>query len=85
MVVKDLTGSGYVSTRTLSPHPTTQQEFGPTPGVSDNDCVRVTLDIASSHGVVDADAEWLANAAATNIASAVTQAYTDAYGKRDEA
>ncbi len=60
-----------------------QRDFGPTSGVSDNDCVTVTLDVASSHGTVDADQGWLSTALPTKIGDAITQAFAQAYGKRD--
>ena len=85
VAVRDVSGTGYVSTRRPSPETGRPEDFGPTSGVSDNDCVRVTLDVASSRGAVDAGADWLANATATNIGNAVTEAYADAYRKRDQA
>ena len=43
----------------------------------------MTLDAGSADGTLSADPGWLANATAGQIGSAVTQAYEDAYRKRD--
>ena len=43
----------------------------------------VTVGIASSSGVVTADAGWLANARVSAVEQAITQAYEQAYRKRD--
>lgn len=61
-----------------------ERRFSPTEGISANECVTVTLGLASSWGPVAADPGWLANARPTNIGDAVTQAFADAYRKRDE-
>ena len=65
------------ATRTRRGHP------GEVEGVSGNDCVHVTLAPAQPTGTVTADRGWLANARTTNIASALVEAFTDAYDKRD--
>ena len=57
---------------------------GPHVGVSDNDCVTVTLDPAGPCGDVETDPGWLANAAPAAVAAAVLQAFTAAYEKRDQ-
>jgi hypothetical protein len=56
---------------------------GQVEGVSGNDCVHVTLAPAQPTGTVMADRGWLANAQTVNIASALVEAFTDAYDKRD--
>lgn len=58
-----------------------RQEFG----ASDNDCVTVALPPASSSGEIDADPGWLQNATAANLGVAITQAFTAAYRRRDDA
>ena len=58
-------------------------DLEPAVGTSDNKCVVVTLDLASSHGRVDVDRAWLANARSANIGLAVTQAFANAYRKQD--
>jgi hypothetical protein len=52
-------------------------------GSSDNQCVTVTLDLASAHGSMAVDSGWLANASAGSIAAAITQAYLAAYREQD--
>ena len=58
---------------------------GEVTGVSRNDCVHVTLPPAQPRGTVTADPGWLANAQTANIASALVEAFTDAYRQRDHA
>lgn len=52
-------------------------------GISDNQCVAVTLDLGGSRGELEFDPGWLRQARATNIAAAITEAFTDAYQNRD--
>lgn len=54
-----------------------------TTGISRNTCVTVLLGPGSSDGDVSADPGWLATASIGQISNAVTQAFDDAYGKRD--
>lgn len=54
-------------------------------GVSDNDCVTVTVPPGIPRGEIDADPGWLRHAAAQQVAAALTQAYADSYRKRDRA
>ncbi|KRC52902.1 MULTISPECIES: hypothetical protein [unclassified Nocardioides] len=61
-----------------------ERRFSPTEGISANECVTVTLALASSWGPVVADPGWLANARPSNVGDAITQAFADAYRKRDE-
>jgi hypothetical protein len=56
---------------------------GPHVGHSDNQCVTVTLDAAGPCGELGTDPGWLANAAASAVATAVQQAFAAAYEKRD--
>jgi hypothetical protein len=53
-------------------------------GVSDNECVTVTLDQTGPTGRVEVDQTWLPTAATTNIAAAVEQAFAAAYEARGE-
>lgn len=53
-------------------------------GVSDNECVSVTLDRTGPTGRVEVDQTWLPTAATTNIAAAVEQAFAAAYEARGE-
>jgi DNA-binding protein YbaB len=73
------------SDRTLPAHPRRSRDLGPATGTSDNDCVTVTLGIASSQGRVAADPGWLVNATSESIGNAITQAFAAAYRRRDEA
>lgn len=52
-------------------------------GRSRNDCVWVTLSPASAMGTVDADPGWLAQTTGSLLASALTEAFEDAYSERD--
>ena len=52
-------------------------------GVSDNDCLTVTLPPAGPRGLVDADPGWLAQAPASKIRAALVQAFAAAYTERD--
>ncbi|HET9422361.1 MAG TPA: hypothetical protein VFO49_14575 [Nocardioides sp.] len=52
-------------------------------GQSDNGCVTVVLDLASSHGRLHVDSGWLANAPSKPLGAAITQAYRNAYRKQD--
>ncbi|HWM75168.1 MAG TPA: hypothetical protein VNQ53_15580 [Nocardioides sp.] len=72
----DLINAGYGSgSDTLSLSPT---------GASDNECVYVRLDPASSRGrLVDIDQEWLRQTTTTRLEAAIGQAFADAYRKRD--
>jgi hypothetical protein len=56
---------------------------GPAVGQSDNGCVTVTLDLASSHGRLYIDSGWLASARCKLLGAAITQAYRNAYRKQD--
>lgn len=59
-----------------------RDDLDPT-GRSDNDCVRVSLDPASSRGrLVDVDAGWLAQTTPDRLESAVVEAFRQAYEKR---
>ena len=69
--------------RSLSARPGPRPD-GPAVGHSDNQCVTVTLDAAGPCGDVDIDPGWLANAAPAAVATAVQQAFTAAYEKRDQ-
>ena len=69
--------------RSLSGRPGARRG-GRTVGISDNQCVTVTLDAAGPCGDVDADPGWLANAGPAAVATAVQQAFTAAYEKRDQ-
>lgn len=83
--VENWIGTGWQpDPSTLHPHRFDTSDFGPTTGVSENNCVTVVLDIASSHGTVDADPGWLSQASRTNVGRAITEAFHDAYRKRDE-
>jgi hypothetical protein len=53
-------------------------------GVSDNDCVTVTLDLTGPTGHVEVDQAWLPTAATAKIAAAVEQAFAAAYQERGE-
>ncbi|MBA3781479.1 MAG: hypothetical protein H0X12_06440 [Nocardioides sp.] len=53
-------------------------------GISSNECVTVTLIPAQPVGPVTADAGWLANASLDNLASAITEAFQNAYTERDK-
>jgi hypothetical protein len=55
---------------------------GTVTGTSDNECVWVELGVAQPVGVCGAEPGWLANAAAHHIASAVVQAFRQAYQER---
>ncbi|WP_182524368.1 hypothetical protein [Nocardioides dongkuii] len=68
----------------LVPHHYDTDDLGPTTGVSDNDCVSVTLGLASAGGIVTADPGWLANARTSHLERAVLQAFDQAYRKRDD-
>ena len=57
---------------------------GPAVGISDNQCITVTLDASGPCGDVETDPGWLANAAPAAVAAAVQQAFTAAYEKRDQ-
>lgn len=52
-------------------------------GVSDNECITVTLAPGSVSGGVVADDGWLRRAESRNVAAALTQAFASAYRKRD--
>jgi hypothetical protein len=52
-------------------------------GRSENGCVSVTLDLASSHGRLHVDSGWLKSARSAHVAAAITQAYRNAYRKQD--
>jgi hypothetical protein len=52
-------------------------------GESDNGCVTVVLDLASSHGRLHVDGGWLASARSKLLGAAITQAYRNAYRKQD--
>lgn len=82
--VENWMGTGWQpDPSSLRPHRFDTSDFGPTAGVSANNCVTVSLDIASSHGTVDAEPGWLSQATRTNIGRAITEAFHDAYRKRD--
>ena len=51
-------------------------------GVSDNGCVTVVLDRTGPTGEIAFDQGWLRNASATNIGSAIGQAFAAAYDVR---
>lgn len=68
---------------TVQMHEFDSRDIGPVDGVSDNECVEVHLPIASAFGTVASDPGWLANAGASNVGAAVTQAFAAAYRKRD--
>lgn len=52
-------------------------------GSSDNECVRVRLDPASSRGrLVEIDPGWLRQTTTGRLAAAIGQAFADAYEKR---
>lgn len=68
----------------LRVHAFETRDLSPTQGISDNQCVTVTLDIASTQGAIDVDPGWLRQAEPANIGRALTQAFTDAYRKRDK-
>jgi hypothetical protein len=70
--------------RGLSSH-FVEHDLEPAVGISDNECVVVTLGLASSHGRVEVDRAWLANARSASIGPAVTQAFANAYRKQDRA
>ena len=53
-------------------------------GTSGNECVTVHLGPGSAHGHVVADPGWLATATASKVAAAVSEAFADAYEKRDD-
>lgn len=53
-------------------------------GRSRNECVTVELPPAATRGVLDVDAGWLAQASASHIGDAVTEAYQHAYSERDQ-
>ena len=57
----------------------------PVTGVSDNECVTVTLGPAGPRGVVAADPGWLAQTSGPRLAVAVTEAFQDAHTRRDQA
>ncbi len=69
--------------RSLSGRPGPRPD-GPAVGHSDNQCVTVTLDASGPCGDVDINPGWLANAAPSAVATAVQQAFTAAYEKRDQ-
>ena len=56
---------------------------GPAVGQSDNECVTVTLDLASTHGRLQIDGGWLASARNKPLGAAITQAFHNAYRKQD--
>lgn len=58
---------------------------GEVTGVSRNDCVHVTLPPAQPRGTITTDPGWLAHAQTANIASALVEAFADAYRQRDNA
>lgn len=52
-------------------------------GRSENDCVHVRLDAASRRGrIAFVDHGWLSQSTASNLVSAITEAFHDAYDKR---
>ena len=53
-------------------------------GYSANGCVLVDLAPSGPRGTVSADAGWLAQTTADRLAAAVTEAYHDAYARRDQ-
>ena len=69
--------------RTESPRTRLPGTPGEVTGVSNNDCVSVTLDPAQPIGRIVADPGWLANAGLSSIASAITEAFQHAYDRRD--
>ncbi|TNM40487.1 hypothetical protein FHP29_10595 [Nocardioides albidus] len=52
-------------------------------GESDNQCLSVVLDASGAGGRLDADAGWLRQASASNVAAAIQQAFAAAYQRRD--
>lgn len=85
VAVQNRMGTGWApDPASLVRHHYDTEDLGPATGVSDNDCVTVTVGIASSSGVVTADPGWLANARVSAVEQAITQAYDEAYRKRDE-
>ena len=61
---------------------TAVRSFGGEQGASDNGCVTVVLDPAGPGGDLTFDAGWLRQATPTNLAAAITQAFTAAYRER---
>lgn len=52
-------------------------------GTSVNGCVTVTLPVFGPRGRADADAGWLRQANGAQVGAAVTEAFHDAYSRRD--
>ena len=57
---------------------------GEVTGTSQNDCVSVTLGPASPRGVLEVDPGWLATTVGSRLGGAITEAFHDAYARRDE-
>lgn len=55
----------------------------PSTGMSQNQCVEVTLDRTGPTGEVSFDAGWLANAHARNLSQAIKEAFDAAYAARE--
>ena len=53
-------------------------------GSSHNGCVTVTLAPHGPRGAVDADPGWLAQTSGPRLGAAVTEAFRDAYSRRDQ-
>lgn len=55
----------------------------PSTGISQNECVEVTLDRTGPTGRVSFDAGWLPNAQARNLSQAIREAFDAAYAARE--
>ncbi len=79
----------WVEGRTIGPvdsewaHRVLAARPGVVDGTSGNGCVTVTLAPGSTAGSVAADPGWLRQAEAQHVATALTEAFADAYRKRD--
>lgn len=53
-------------------------------GTSRNECVSVTLPAANPRGLLDVDPGWLAVTTRSRLSGAITEAFADAYARRDQ-
>ena len=53
-------------------------------GTSTNGCVTVVLPPANPRGVLDSDPGWLATTTGARLSAAITEAFAEAYARRDQ-
>lgn len=74
------TGRAMMPSAPMEP---TGPAFGVATGASDNDCVNVRLHLGGPGGDMKVDQGWLQSAQVENVAKAITEAFADAYRRRN--